>query len=34
VVGVKEDKTLRMGLVGLEGKKWIVIAALEEEKKK
>jgi hypothetical protein len=30
VHAVKDDKTLKMGLVGLEGKKWIVIAAIEE----
>lgn len=34
VTAVKEDRTLRMGLVGLEGKKWIVVAAIEDEKKK
>jgi hypothetical protein len=29
-VGAREDKTAKLGLVGIEGKKWILVAASEE----
>ena len=34
VQGNKDDKVVKIGLVGLEGKKWVIVCAAEEEKKK
>jgi hypothetical protein len=34
VVGVAGEKTVRVGLLGVEGKRWVVVGAAEEERKK